>query len=209
HDLDHLAAYVCGNFIGHVVEILKKSCSTEVVDLVKDSILQYGKSLKDLVPSVIDAIIDTLAEKNSEEVKQGIVAAYWMTKNPPPVRHSHYVTGMLRPLKVFLDGERATAYLKEDTKGKLVQGITGRYYELAADTVNTARKTGTSLQRIRPDTSGHNVTETDINCMQLFLDIQEYGRNLATLGVEAAKIPSYTSLWQLVAPQDRQAEIRF
>ncbi|GJY74977.1 conserved oligomeric Golgi complex subunit 2, partial [Tanacetum coccineum] len=124
---------------------------------------------------------------------------------------------------VFLDGERATTYLTEDTKGKLVQGaafkITGRYYELAAETVNTARKTETSLQRIRQgararhgassDTSGHNVTETDKICMQLFLDIQEYGRNLATLGVEAAKIPSYTSLWQLVAPQDRQAEIRF
>lgn len=65
HDLDHLAADVCGNFIGHVFEILK-SCSTEEVDLVKDSIMQGGKSLKDLVPSVIDSIIDTLAEKCSE-----------------------------------------------------------------------------------------------------------------------------------------------
>ncbi|PWA58698.1 hypothetical protein CTI12_AA393830 [Artemisia annua] len=144
HDLDHLAADVCGNFIGHVFEILK-SCSTEEVDLVKDSILQGGKSLKDLVPSVIDSIIDTLAEKCSEEVQQlqGIVAAYRMTKKPPPVRHSHYVSGVLRPLKVFLDGERATTYLTEDTKGKLVQGaafkITGRYYELAADTVNTVK----------------------------------------------------------------------
>ena len=43
----------------------------------------------------------------------------------------------------FLDGERATTYLTEDTKGKLVQvaafKITGRYYELAADTVNTVK----------------------------------------------------------------------
>ncbi|GJS26809.1 conserved oligomeric Golgi complex subunit 2 [Tanacetum coccineum] len=187
HDLNHLAADVCGDFIGHVFEILK-FCSTEVVDLVKGSILQGGKSLKDLVPSVIESIIDTLAEKCNEEVQQlqGIVAAYRMTKKPPPVRHSHYVSGVLRPLKVFLDGERATTYLTEDTKGKLVQGaafkITGRYYELAAETVNTARKTETSLQRIRQgararhgassDTSGHNVTETDKICMQLFLDIQ-------------------------------------
>lgn len=43
----------------------------------------------------------------------------------------------------------------------------------------------------------------------IFSNIQEYGRNLATLGVEAAKIPEYCSFWQLVAPQDRQAEIRF
>ncbi|KAK9066414.1 hypothetical protein SSX86_013736 [Deinandra increscens subsp. villosa] len=225
NDLDSLAAEVCGNYIGHVFEVIN-SCSTEeVLDLVKNSILQGGKSLKDLVPSVIDSIIETLVEKSSEELKQlhGIVAAYRMTKKPPPVRHSHYVSGVLRPLKVFLDGERATTYLTEDIKSKLVQGaafkITGRYHELAADIVNTARKTETSLQRIRlgaqrragasSDVSDHNVSETERICMQLFLDIQEYGRNLATLGVEAAKIPAYCSLWQLVAPQDRQAEISF
>lgn len=47
-------------------EILS-SCSTEeVLDHVKHSILQGGKSLRDLVPSVIDSIIETLVEKSSE-----------------------------------------------------------------------------------------------------------------------------------------------
>ncbi|KAL8230540.1 hypothetical protein R6Q57_000318 [Mikania cordata] len=225
NDLDILAAEICGNYVGHVLEIIN-SCSTEeVLDLVKNSISQGGKSLRDLVPSVIDSIIDTLVEKSNEELKQlnGIVAAFRMTKKPPPVRHSHYVSGVLRPLKVFLDGERATSYLTEDIKGKLMQGaafkITGRYHELAADVVNTTRKTETSLKRIREgaqrragassDVSDHSVSDTEKICMQLFLDIQEYGRNLATLGVEATKIPAYCSLWQLVAPQDRQAEISF
>ncbi|KAJ0536638.1 putative COG complex component, COG2 [Helianthus annuus] len=228
NDLDNLAAEVCGNYIGHVFDAIKTSTTEDVLDLVKNSISQGGKSLKDLVPSVIDSIIDTLVDKSNEELKQlhGIVAAYRMTKKPPPVRHSHYVSGVLRPLKVFLDGERATTYLTEDVKGKLVQGaafkITGRYHEMAADIVNTARKTETSLQRIRlgaqrragassdvSDVSDHNVSDTEKICMQLFLDIQEYGRNLATLEVEAAKIPAYCSLWQLVAPQNRQAEISF
>ncbi|MFS7971556.1 putative COG complex component, COG2, oligomeric Golgi complex, subunit 2 [Helianthus anomalus] len=228
NDLDNLAAEVCGNYIGHVFDAIKTSTTEDVLDLVKISISQGGKSLKDLVPSVIDSIIDTLVDKSNEELKQlhGIVAAYRMTKKPPPVRHSHYVSGVLRPLKVFLDGERATTYLTEDVKGKLVQGaafkITGRYHEMAADIVNTARKTETSLQRIRlgaqrragassdvSDVTDHNVSDTEKICMQLFLDIQEYGRNLATLEVEAAKIPAYCSLWQLVAPQNRQAEISF
>ncbi|KAJ9568385.1 hypothetical protein OSB04_004351 [Centaurea solstitialis] len=225
HDLDHIAAEVCGSYVEDVLEILN-SCSTEeVLDLVKHSILQGGKSLKDLVPSVIDSIIETLVEKCNEELKQlkGVVAAYRMTKKPPPVRHSHYVSGVLRPLKVFLDGERASTYLTEETKGELVQGaagkITGRFNELAADIVDTARKTETSLKRIRKgaqkragassDVSDHNVSELDRICMQLFLDIQEYGRNLAVLGVEAAEIPAYRSLWQLVAPQDKQGEISF
>ncbi|XP_076897893.1 conserved oligomeric Golgi complex subunit 2-like [Bidens hawaiensis] len=225
NDLDNLSEEVCSNYIGYVLEAISSCTTTEVIDLVKNSISQGGKSLKELVPSVIDSIIETLVDKSSEELKQlhGIVAAYRMTKKPPPVRHSHYVSGVLRPLKVFLDGERANTHLTEDVKGKLVQGaafkITVRYHELAADIVNTARKTETSLQRIRKgaqrragassDVSDHNVSETERICMQLFLDIQEYGCNLATLGVEAAKIPAYCSLWQLVAPQDRQAEISF
>lgn len=115
-----------------------------------------------------------------------------------------------------------------------------------------ARKTESSLQRIRQgaqrragtssDVSDHSVSDTDKICMQLFLDIQvffvslplfltfkylpqekgswlfgfklcpmfflqEYGRNLAALGVDATNIPSYRSLWQCVSPSDRQSVI--
>jgi hypothetical protein len=38
---------------------------------------------------------------------------------------------------------------------------------------------------------------------------QEYGRNLSALGVEAANILAYRSLWQCVAPPDRQNKITF
>lgn len=66
HDLDHLATEVCGNYIGQVFEILK-SCSTEeVLDHVKHSIIQGGKLLKDLIPSVIDSISETLVDKSNE-----------------------------------------------------------------------------------------------------------------------------------------------
>lgn len=72
HDLDHLAAEVCGNYIGHVFKILN-SCSPQVLDLVKNSILQGGKTLKDLVPSVIDSIIETLVEKSNEVLSRFLV----------------------------------------------------------------------------------------------------------------------------------------
>ncbi|XWS30632.1 hypothetical protein CRYUN_Cryun23aG0002200 [Craigia yunnanensis] len=154
---------------------------------------------------------------------KGITATYRMTNKPLPVRHSPYVAGVLRPLKTFLDGERVTKYLTNDARNNLLLGaatdITSRYYDLAADLVSVARKTESSLQRIRQgaqrragassDVSDHNVSDTDKICMQLFLDIQEYGRNLAALGVEAANITAYRSLWQCVAPSDRQNLIKF
>ncbi|XP_065630326.1 conserved oligomeric Golgi complex subunit 2 [Quercus suber] len=222
HDINCLASEVCGDYLGQVLQILS-SCSAAVLDSVKQSILHGGKSLEDLVPLVINTIIEALVEKSVEDLRQlkGITATYRMTNKPLPVRHSPYVSAVLRPLKVLLEGERATIYLTRETRNELLLGaateITCRYYELAADLVSVARKTESSLQRIRQgaqrragassDVSDNNVSDTGKICMQLFLDIQEYGRNLAALGVEAATIPAFCSLWQCVAPPDRQSVI--
>ncbi|PKI53295.1 hypothetical protein CRG98_026323 [Punica granatum] len=224
HDIDLLAQEVRGDYLRHILQLLS-SCSAEICDSVKDSILHGGNSLSDMIPQVISTIIEALAEKAAEELRQlkGITATYRMTNKPLPTRHSPYVSGILRPLKSLLDGERAAAYMNAEVKSKLISGaateITGRYYELASELVNVARKTESSLQRIRQgaqrragassEISDNNVSDPDKICMQLFLDIQEYGRNLASLGVEAADIPSYCSLWQCVAPQDRQNTIKF
>ncbi|CAK9188668.1 unnamed protein product [Ilex paraguariensis] len=103
HDLDCLVMEICGDYLGQVLELLK-SCSAEILDLVKQSILQGGKSLKELVPQVMNSIVETLVEKSVEDLRQlkGITATYRMTNKPLPIRHSPYVTGVLRPLKVCI-----------------------------------------------------------------------------------------------------------
>ncbi|GAB4860459.1 Conserved oligomeric Golgi complex subunit 2 [Ancistrocladus abbreviatus] len=224
HDINFLVAEVCGDYLQHVLQLLA-SCPIEVQDLVKQSILHSGKSLEDQAPPIMRSIIEALVEKSVEDLRQlkGITATYRMTNKPLPIRHSPYVSGVLRPLKTLLEGDRAATYLAKETRDELLRGtayeITGRYYEMASDLVNVARKTESSLQRIRQgaqrragassDVSDHNVSDTDKICMQLFLDIQEYGRNLSVLGVEAAEIPAYCSLWQCVAPAEKQSTINF
>ncbi|CAA2967337.1 conserved oligomeric Golgi complex subunit 2 [Olea europaea subsp. europaea] len=224
HDLNCLAEEICGGYLERVLELLK-SCSPEVLYLVRQSILQGGNSLKVLLPLVMNSIIKTLVEKSVEDLKQlkGITATYRVGQRPLPVRHSPYVSGVLRPLKAFLDGEQVATYLTGDLRNELLHSatseITRRYYELAAELVSVARKTESSLQKIRlgaqkragasTEVTDNNVSDTDKMCMQLFLDIQEYARNLASLGVDAANIPSYRSLWQCVAPRDRQNTISF
>nr|GMD94251.1 conserved oligomeric Golgi complex subunit 2 [Ipomoea batatas] len=110
------------------------SCSS----LAQLSILQGAKSLKDLLPLVISAIV----ERAVEDIRQlkGITATYRMTNKPLPVRHSPYVSGLLRPLKTFLDGERATTYLTKELRYELLQGAAFKITELAADLVNVGAK---------------------------------------------------------------------
>lgn len=222
HDLGYLVDELTGDFLEDVLRHLE-SCSADVLDLVKQSILQAKKSLADCLPAVVDTMIEGIVKKSVEDLRQlkGITATYRMT-NKLPVRHSPYVSGILRPLKAFLEGDRIVLLTKE-TVNELLLGtterITNRYYEIAADVVNVARKTENSLMRIRQgaqrrvgassDASDNNISDTEKICMQLFLDIQEYGRNLAALGVNAAEIPAYCSFWQFVAPEDKQAKIIF
>ncbi|OIT33781.1 PREDICTED: conserved oligomeric Golgi complex subunit 2 [Nicotiana attenuata] len=224
HDLNCLVEEVCGDYLELTLELLK-SCPAEVCDIVKQGILQGGKTLKDLLPIVMNAIIETIVEKSVEDLRQlkGITATYRMTNKPLPVRHSPYVSGVLRPLKEFLDGERAATCLTSEIRNELLQGaaleITGRYNELATDLVNMSRRTESSLQKLRlgaqrragasSDVSDQNLSDTDKICMQLFLDIQEYARSLSSLGVDAASIPPYRSLWQCVAPAERQNSLTF
>ncbi|KAK0588047.1 hypothetical protein LWI29_033456 [Acer saccharum] len=224
HDTNCLASEVCGDYLAHVLQLLS-SCPAEVLDLVKQSIVQGGMALNALQPSVINTIVGTLVEKAVEDLRQlkGITATFRLTNKPLPVRHSPYVSGLLRPLKTLLEGQQATTYLTMETRNKLlvsaVNEITNRYYEIAADLIEMAKKTESSLQRLRMgaqkragasmDVTDHNVSENAKFSMQLFLDIQEYGRNLAALEVEAADIPAYCSLWRCVAPSDRQNVIEF
>lgn len=65
HDITCLATEVSGDYLDHVLRLLS-SCSTEVLDLVKQSILDGGKSLNTILPTVINTIIEGLVEKAVE-----------------------------------------------------------------------------------------------------------------------------------------------
>ncbi|CAA7406670.1 unnamed protein product [Spirodela intermedia] len=223
HDVNCLLDKLKNEFLGNILQLLQ-SCSLELLDSVKQSILQGGKSLEDSLPSLLDAIIEAIVEKSAEELKhlKAITATYRMTIKGPPVRHSPYVSGLLRPVKAFLNGERI-GYLTSESKAQLLHNtanrLTSRYCDLVSELVDTVRKTESSLQRIRQtaqrrggtssDASDNSISNTDKLCMQFFLDVQEYGRNLQELGVAVADIPAYRTLWQCVAPTERQAAIDF
>jgi hypothetical protein len=64
-DVKCLEKEVCGDYLEQVLQLLS-SCSADVLDSVKQSILQGGRSLKDLVPLVINTIIEALVEKSVE-----------------------------------------------------------------------------------------------------------------------------------------------
>lgn len=65
HDLNNLVEEVRSDYLDHVLGLLK-SCSAEVLDLVKQSILQGSDSLKVLQTPVINSIVEALVERSVE-----------------------------------------------------------------------------------------------------------------------------------------------
>jgi hypothetical protein len=62
HDINCLVTEVCGGYLDDVLQLLS-SCSIDILDLVKQSILQGGKSLNGLTPLVINAITESLVDE--------------------------------------------------------------------------------------------------------------------------------------------------
>ncbi|KAF3506681.1 hypothetical protein F2Q69_00000765 [Brassica cretica] len=103
HDVNCVVSEVRGDYIGHISHYLS-SCSSEVLDLVRKSMLQGVESLDNVLPLVKKTIIEVIVDKSVEELSQlkGIAATCMMSNKPVPIRHSPYVVGLLRPLKVFV-----------------------------------------------------------------------------------------------------------
>ncbi|CAH8381462.1 unnamed protein product [Eruca vesicaria subsp. sativa] len=218
HDVNFLVSEVRGDYVGHISHYLS-SCSSEVLDVVRKSMLQGVESLENFLPLLKKTIIEIIVDKSVEELSQlkGIAATCMMSNKPLPVRHSPYVVGLLRPLKAFLEGDKAKHFLTHEIREELLfdtlTELTRRYYELVAERLSEARKTETFLQKSRENaqkragvTTGvadQNVSGTEKMCMQLFLDLQEYGRNISALGLNPEDIEPYCSLWKCVAPTDR------
>nr|PNR36513.1 hypothetical protein PHYPA_022364 [Physcomitrium patens] len=216
HDVELLVHVVKRSYTDQVLALLSGSPNNVRV-MVRESLFLGPQSLLTMVPDLSDVLIEALTDKCVEVLKQakGIVATYRMTNRPLPSRHSPYVTSILQPLKTFLEDDRY-AHVTNEMHAELIasvsEKITSQYDVLARDMVSMARQTEASLLLLRrgarqrgagsADTTD-NVSDnlSDKICAQLFLDVQEYGRRLAALGITAADLPAYTSLWQCVAPQ--------
>lgn len=65
HDIRSLEQQIDGDFLQHVLQILS-SCSSDVIEMVRQSISQGSQSLKDLEPLVIKTVVESLVEKSVE-----------------------------------------------------------------------------------------------------------------------------------------------
>ena len=131
-----------------------------------------------------------LSEKCKEGLKfmRGIIATYRMTNRPMPSQPSQYVSGILGPFRAFLEGREAE--LDAVARTALVQAtadaVSDRFNEVAADLLQTVAQTDASLKKLKkqPGAAGAGGSDADKMRAQLFLDVEEFGRELVAVGAQ-------------------------
>mmetsp|Transcript_39679 Transcript_39679/g.94198 ORF Transcript_39679/g.94198 Transcript_39679/m.94198 type:complete len:355 (-) Transcript_39679:50-1114(-) len=193
---------------------------SEAAELVVGAIKSRSESIREIGGNIDEAIATVVVDKCIQVLKQlrGIRALYLRTSRPMPTRPSHYVSGALSPLSHFLE-TAAVGKLSSDTRFGLVRrcvaAASQSFADMAKELLEEVRKTEDSLKRLKkgraqkppPGSSDADQPSDQKIGFQLFLDAQEFGRQLQAFGLQPEELPEFRALWATVAPADKQDSI--
>lgn len=126
---------------------------------------------------------------------------------------------MLQPLRQLLDRAPVSTlpdHLKLLLSRGVIDDVNQRYTALAEELLTSVKKTESSLKRLkktRPGeapgeagAAGAAMSDSDKIGLQLFLDVQEHGRQIARFGLVAEELDSFRQLMATVTPAEKQQE---
>lgn len=220
-DLDSLAAWTEDQFWPEMRQRLS-FLPTEVVESIGSSFQEAQNSMTAQARPVKEAIVSILLDRCLTVLRQlrGITATYRMTARPLPTRPSHYVGGVLQPLRAFL-GTDAGKSLQPSAQQEVAEGVAAtvsqQYASMVSELLDMLQKTEQSLARVRRNKpadsaaagDGSELSNIQKISLQLFLDVKEFGVQMQKHNVQPSSLTEYQDLWCVVAPEDKPFEEAF
>ena len=174
--------------------------NTELRSLVAEVLKEASSQIRPLVERIWnEVIVKILIEKCSGPLAavKGVAATYRMTNRPPPTQASPYVATILRPLKEFNAefSHRKPDHVGESWKHETMTIVTERYSTAVEELLTTVQRTEVALQsrRARRAASG-GISDGDKVKLQLYLDFQEFCRQMEELGVDSSSVEAISRL---------------
>ena len=172
----------------------------ELRELCAEVLKESSKQIRPIVEKAWNEIIvGILIGKCSGPLAavKGVAATYRMTNRPPPTQASPFVSTIIRPLKEF-DNEfanRTPIHVGDAWKESIVSQVSDRYSVAVQELIDTVQRTEAALQnrRTRRTVSG-GMSDGDKVKLQLYLDVQEFSKNVEAVGVSPLSIPGIEKL---------------
>jgi len=170
------------------------------VALVENSYKASVESLKQLVVTLRHEVEDMLTTRCKTTLNQirSISQTYLRTNRPPPTHHSYFVSNVLSSLSTYLEemGDAMPEAQKKAIAEVVVTDVCIAYEKQASDLINTARKTEDSLKKFEKTGPGEQGTVSDVDkmCLQVQLDVKEFGNHVSEVWGTADELPAYQAL---------------
>eukprot|EP00198_Chlamydomonas_reinhardtii_P005891 XP_001695227.1 component of oligomeric golgi complex 2 [Chlamydomonas reinhardtii] len=179
-------------FLRLALQLAQRYATWELMAVVHDA-EAAAEAVRSAGRGLAAAVGEEAVERCVVVVRQlkGITATYRMTAKAPPSRASHYVGGVLTPLRALLEAAPVRRLAPELQQALLVlpvaEGVCARYAALAEELLVSVRKTESSLKRLKKAKAGGEedaaaaVSDSDKITLQLHLDAAELGQQLGRL----------------------------
>ncbi|CAM9784594.1 unnamed protein product [Chrysoparadoxa australica] len=176
-------------------------------DLVESALGEAIESCESIAPELWKAIVSHIAGQCATilQAVKGITATYRMTNKRAPDRASPFVKNITRPLREFERewGSRAPPSVRDTWVQEVALLVTQKYSELLRNLLDTVHQMEQALQKRKTKVkkSSDGATDTEKIVMQLNLDAQDFGTELADLGVALPECTAFQDIKSLIAAE--------
>lgn len=186
---------------------------TEAIQVIKDALKGEQGWLEEAMKLLSRIITQATIKRCVESLQplRGIIATYRYTNKTVPTRHSYYVPNILNSVADFINNHNE--YISESTRkewmGQIFDTVTKKYVEMARDLLSTVAEQTQLLRKISQSNSqqqGDGISDIDKMSLQLYLDVEEYGRQLQKWDIDPTKFPPYVNLKEIVQPGERLSQ---
>uniref|UniRef100_A0A383VC66 COG complex component COG2 C-terminal domain-containing protein n=1 Tax=Tetradesmus obliquus TaxID=3088 RepID=A0A383VC66_TETOB len=207
-DANALQRLVVGSFSSHLAGLLA-GLPGDVVAQLTETLTQLAGNIAQHGQQVLLLIGGDVLERCMAMVRQlkGITATYRMTAKGPPVRHSHYVAGVLQPLRQLLETGGPVQQLPDALKLLLardvINNVNDRCNALSEELLTTVKKTESSLKRLKKSRPGEDAAAAGAAAA---MSMASHGRQIARFGLAAEQLNSFKQLLATVTPPEQQQQ---
>jgi hypothetical protein len=206
-DVQCIAKMLPEFFTTVVVPQLTTHVSNDNVALLRDSLKDSEDALLSQLPQLESFVTNEITAQCIVNLKAvtDIPRLYRRTNRDVPSRASAYVLAIVRPAIDFLDEHKDV--VRDENRQRwvstIMHSVAEQYLAVTSDVLTSVKKMEESLKRLKAargtSSAGgaQGMSDDDKIRLQLYLDVKEFGTQMAVAGLNSKDLKSYSKLYEL------------
>ncbi|XP_076463850.1 conserved oligomeric Golgi complex subunit 2-like isoform X2 [Babylonia areolata] len=176
-------------------------------DALKECIQENASALQERLPKFRSMVTDEIVVQCSAFIRQvsDIPRLYRRTNREAPSKPSGYLTGMVRPLRLFSDEHAADLGTSQLAEIMMIvfSSLIDQFCEVTGEVLTSVKKMEESLKRLKKvrgsdkASSNQGMSDDDKIRSQIIIDIEELGKQMELFGIEKDTVSRFSRLHTL------------